>query len=194
MIFISRLYICQQCRGKDTDENMVKVKVGKVNKRYHRQNCYNEYLEDQEFKKWEREQLDLCYEVIKDVCDVSTITPSFMGLIQRLRNGNPIVGMRKEDTKKFKQGFPYEAIALSFEKQRDLIKWKKNQWDGSSGRFLHYVLTYYIMDVIEDANNQLETSKLRDEQIRNNEPNPIEDIDFTNKIKKNDEDDISNFL
>jgi len=141
--------------------------IGKQKKRFHH-DCHEQHLKDQEFKEKEKEELNELYETIKDLCDVNIIPPSFMGLIQRLRNGDPLIGMRKNDKRQFKQGFPYPVIQKAYEIKSDLIQWKRGQWDGSTGRFLTFVLFYYITDIIEDTNEQWEEEKRQlAEQERN---------------------------
>ena len=155
----NKLLKCYFCNKKDK-EDKIEVRHGSVKKRYHVQNCYDKYLADQEFKKKEKEEWDSCYQTIKELHDLNgDVPPSFIGLIQRLRNGNSLMGMRKTDTKHFKQGFPYTVIQMAYEEKADLIKWKRSSWNGSTGRFLTYVLFYYITDIIEDVNGQFESQK-----------------------------------
>ena len=192
---MARQYICQLCREKDIDENMTIVKVGKQNKRYHAQNCYGQYLKDQEFKKREKEEWDSCYKTIQEVCDVTMIPPSYIGLVQRLCNGDPVIGMRKEDVKHFKQGFPYPVIEQAYLQHADLIKWKKSQWNGKSSMFLQFVLTFYVLENIEDVNEEVKRKKDQERQMEYVD----QDMDFVidNQVtykKQDDEMDISKFL
>lgn len=190
----NKLLKCYWCNEKDR-EDKIEVVHGKQKRRYHAYKCYDLYLEDKAFKEQESKELDQLYETIKKVCGISVIPPSFMGLIQRLRNGDPIIGMKKGDKKHFKQGFKYPVIQKAYEQKADLIKWKKDSWDGSIGRFLTFVLFYYIMDVIENVNEEWERQEQRKKRLEYTKQDITfeadEQITYT---KQNDELDISKFL
>ncbi|WP_226035742.1 hypothetical protein [Aquibacillus saliphilus] len=122
-----RQFKCQYCKNKDIDEKMVIVKHGKQNKRYHKVECYDLYIKDQEFKQQEKLELDELVEVIKEVHGIEVVPPQFFSYLQDLRNGNQLFG--KVGQKKSKSGYSYKAISMTYEENKDTINWAKNNRD-----------------------------------------------------------------
>jgi len=199
-------YKCKYCKEKDDEISLVTEiiegkrqkdhKDGKWKKgdKYERKVRYHQSCHDKQ--KRENREWDDCYNTILDAHGAEVIPPSFVGLLQRLRNGNPITGMRKGDTKHFKQGFPYPVIAECYRQKKDLILWKKRQWDGSDGKFFHFVLSFYILDIINGVNYKMENEKLvkqkeeQQSQLAKDYYDEDEEWTFNNEKNKNDISDL----
>lgn len=194
VIFISRLFICQWCREKDVDENMVKIKVGKQNKRYHRENCYDLYLKDQEFKKKERKELDELVETIKELHGIEIMPRQFFSYLQDVRNGNEFFG--RVGQKKQKKGYSYKVIEETYKFCSDSIKWALNNKDfKNSLGMLKYTLAI-IRNNIAQVNEVVKRKELQERHTKQYEldQNTNYDLDsFVYKDKK-DELDISDML
>ncbi|GLO66248.1 hypothetical protein [Oceanobacillus kimchii] len=188
-----RKFLCQVCREKDIDDNMTIVKVGKSNKRYHTVGCYDRYLEDLEFKKKEKQEFDILCKTIESTCDITSVPPSLFGLLQKLRNGDKLTGGGSK-TKHYKKGYSYLTIAEAYMEKEGLIRWKKDQWDGSTPSFLSFVLFWYVSDACEDADVKIQKQKRLEEDKKEIDQSYDFSIDSFNYKDKKDDGDITDML
>ena len=186
---------CQWCKEKGLLEEMLFETVGnkKPVKKFYHENCYNEYAKEKEFKEKERQELDKLVEVIKKIYGVKSIPNPAYPYLQDLRNGTKFFG--KYDYK-YKQGYPYDLIAETFEYCSDTIEY----WNGRKSfngftNALRYGLAIVCdkLSVVEEKRKQHEKNKIAIEKH-------IEQMDddsqvFETSYKKKDKNtDISSFL
>lgn len=192
---MSRKFVCQVCRGKDTDDKMIKIKVGKVNKRYHKLNCYDEYLADLEFKKQEKVELDELVETIKKVHEIEIIPNQFFSFLQDLRNGNEMFG--RVGQKRSKGGYSYKIISETYKHHTQEINWARNNVDfrGDTFNLLKYTLAI-IKKKIAGVSEIVKRKEQQDEIAKEQELNQSYDFGFDthNYKEKKDEQDISDML
>ncbi|WP_079709758.1 hypothetical protein [Paraliobacillus ryukyuensis] len=201
---MAQKFKCKYCGVKEDPENLVLEKkeytrksnhkdgkwkkgdVYNVNVRYHK-SCYDKIQQ-------ENRDLDALYDEMKRIFDVDKIPESFMGLIQRIRNGNAAIGYKKRDAKKSRQGYPYLVIRDAYLERENMIRWKSQQWDGTTGRFLSFVLHYYIADVIEDVYKRYlrkESQKRMKKDVTQTQDYSFDSFAYK---EKEDEQDISDML
>lgn len=113
---------CQYCGLKDTDKkeminnpiisNEGTEKERKVNKYYH-EKCFPLFLEEAEFKKKEREELDVLYNTIMDLFNTTQVPNVTFSVLASLRNGNSVSDVRSNNGEK--NGYTYLEINQAFE-------------------------------------------------------------------------------
>lgn len=126
---------CRWCKVSSPKEEMVVEYVGKKKTpRYYHEHCYQEYLKDKEFKERERRELGKLIEVIKQIYGVKTVPKSVYPYLQDLRNGTQFFGRYGY---KYKQGYPYDLIAETFEYCSETIQYwlSVKKFDGFMGAF-----------------------------------------------------------
>lgn len=133
--------------------------IGKQKKRFHH-NCHKQYLEDQEFKRKEKEELDDLVETIKEVHNIEIIPNQFYSYLQDLRNGNELFG--RIGQKKSKQGYTYMTIARTYEYCRDSIDWARNNRDFKGT----LPMLKYTMAIIRDKISQVDYRIEREQHKR----------------------------
>lgn len=179
---------------------MVVVKVGKVNKRYHKDDCYGKYLRDQKFKKKEKEELDSLVEAIKKIHGIEVIPNQFFSYLQDLRNGNELFGNIGQ--KKSKSGYEYYIIEQAYLENEDSINWARNNRDfkGNSFNFLKYTFAI-IKNKIAGVNEATKQKEYQEKLTKEQELNQDYDYGLSgvyehSQTQKGDSDefDISKFL
>jgi len=192
---MARQFICQQCRSKDYDENMIIVDVGKQRKRYHKEKCHNEYLEDQKFKNQEKKEFDNLIEAIKKIHEIGSIPNQFFSYIQDIRNGNELFG--KIGQKKSKNGYNYKIIELTYLECQDSIDWAMNNVDfkGDTFNLLKYTAAI-IKKKVAGVSEIYQRKKQQEKVVK--EKSLMQSYDYNhvefNHKDKEDEQDISEFL
>lgn len=152
-----RLLICQICRDKDYDENMIIEYHGKQRKRYHKGECHETYLKEEAKKKVENDEMGVLVEIIKDVHEINTIPNQFFSFLHDVRNGNEMFG--KIGQKKSKQGYSFYVIGQTYLAHKDSINWAMNnrEFQGTMN-FLKYTLAI-IKDKVASVEGSIESSK-----------------------------------
>ena len=183
---------CKFCNIQDEKTSMTKV-----DSRYVHNDCLDEYNSEIEFKKKEHKDLAKLMEYIKKVHNIEVIPNQFYPFIQDLRNGNARRG-KIIGTQKYKEGYSYYVIALTYKYIKPQIKWaiRNKNFNGSSS-MLRY--TYAILvDKISVVNKKL----IRKQEKDASEDSAIKHVQETvgsfggtsYKYKKQKKTDISKLL
>ncbi len=180
---MARQYKCYWCEGKGIDEEMVTEQVGKQNKRYHKQNCYEKYIKDKEFKQQELTELNSLVETIKQSHDINIIPQQFYSFLQDVRNGNEMFGRRGQ--KKSKQGYTYKTVEETYKQCQSEINWaKQNKEFKNTLNMLRYTLAI-IKNNINDIENKI-SKEARQKEITQSTSQQKEDFFYhvNNKQQK----------
>lgn len=147
---MGRKLICQYCGSKDTRDEMVQVKFGittKVNKYYHKKDCHEAFLKEEEFKKEEAVKRDSLYETVMGIYDVRVLPNSFYMQIEGLRHGNRVF-KRQNMGKRYREGYDYDLIEESYLYSEDSIHWSlDNKAFTSMANALNYGLSIVINNI-----------------------------------------------
>lgn len=199
---MGRKLICQYCGEKSTKDKMVQVKVGvttKVNKYYHEEECYQAYLDEEEFKKEEAVKRDSLYETIMRIYDTKVLPNSFYMQIEGLRHGNRVF-KRQNMGKRYRQGYDYDLIEETYLYSEDAIEWSL---DNKAFTNLANALNYGISIIINNIYNvEMKRDSVRSrehmeaivENVREEDNLPANLFESSYKKAKEDEHDISFLL
>lgn len=199
---MGRKLICQWCGSKDTRDKMKQVKVGvttKVNKYYHKEECYQAYLDEEEFKKEEAVKRDSLYETIMKIYDTKALPNSFYMQIEGLRHGNRVF-KRQNMGKRYRQGYDYDLIEETYLYSEDAIEWSlDNKAFTNLANALNYGLSIiinniYNVEMKRDAVRSREHMEKIAENVRKDEDLPANIFESSYKKSKEDEHDISFLL
>lgn len=199
---MGRKLICQWCGEKSTKDKMVQVKVGvktKVNKYYHEKDCYNAFLEEEEFKKIEAVKRDSLYETIMKIYDVKVLPNSFYMQIEGLRHGNRVF-KRQNMGKRYREGYDYELIEDSYLYSQDSIEWSlENKAFTNLANALNYGLSIiinniYNVEMKRDSKRDKEHMEKVVENVKSENETPVDFYESSYKRNKKDENDISFLL
>lgn len=108
---VDRITTCKKCKLKDTKMSAMEKTVDGY---YHKGKCYEEYVEEKEFKVRESEQLD---ELVKEIARIHSIdyrlipTEIYSTVIMPFRNDG-VINNRLQ--KRYKEGFDYETIIETY--------------------------------------------------------------------------------
>lgn len=174
----NRTLKCFWCGIKDK-EDKIEVVNGTQKKRYHKLNCYDLYIKDQEFKKKEKEELDELVEVIKKVHGIETIPSQFYSYLQDIRNGNELFG--RIGNKKSKQGYPYKTITATYEECLDSINWARNNRDFKGTMALLKYTRAIILDKIDGVSYKIESRKRKEEVEKATEEQAVNVFEHINR-------------
>jgi hypothetical protein len=182
---------CFICKEKSEKETMVCVEKGKekITRRYFHQDCYREFLHEQEIKEKDLIELDELYKYIINLHSLTLLDGRMMEKIQDLRNGSIKINGKK--IKKYKQGVPYSKILDTYKYLNEKIDYilRSMQFQAKWNEF-SYVLGTVInnlntLNAIEKANKQIDKPPIINKESI--------DIEVKKTIKK-DNLDISAFL
>lgn len=199
---MGRKLICQWCGEKSTKDKMVQVKVGvttKVNKYYHEEECYQAYLEEEEFKEIEAVKRNSLYETIMKIYDVKVLPNSFYMQIEGLRHGNRVF-KRQNMGKRYREGYDYDLIEETYLYSKDAIEWSL---DNKAFTNLANALNYGLSIIINNVYNvELKRDSIRDrehmekiaENVREEDNLSANTFESSYKKSKGDEHDISFLL
>jgi len=168
---------------------MEKVTKGKTNKYYHKEECYEAYLKEEEFKVEEALKRDSLYQKVMDIYDVKALPTSYYMQIEDLRHGNRIFKNQKIG-KRYREGYDYDLIEETYDESRSAIEWSlKNKAFVNLSNMLNYGLSIVINKIYE-VERKRDTVKKREhmEEITNNTKDPIVFDDFETSYKKKKED------
>lgn len=194
--------ICQYCGEKSTRDKMKQVKVGvttKVNKYYHKDECYQAYLDEEEFKKEEAVKKDSLYETVMKIYDTKALPNSFYMQIEGLRHGNRVF-KRQNMGKRYRQGYDYDLIEETYLYSEDAIEWSlDNKAFTNLANALNYGLSIiinniYNVEMKRDAIRSREHMEKIAENVRKDEDLPANVFESSYKKSKEDEHDISFLL
>lgn len=161
---MGRKLICQWCGSKSTRDNMEQVKVGvttKVNKYYHKEDCYQAFLEEEEFKKVEAVKRDSLYETIMKIYQVKVLPNTFYMQIEGLRHGNRVF-KRQSMGKRYREGYEYDLIEEAYLYSEDAIDWSM---DNKAFTNLANALNYGLSIIINNIYNvELKRDTKRDRE------------------------------
>lgn len=186
---MARKLICRWCGNKSEIEFMEKVTKGKTNKYYHKEECYEAYLKEEEFKAEEALKRDSLYQKVMDIYDVKALPTSYYMQIEDLRHGNRIFKNQKIG-KRYREGYDYDLIEETYDESRSAIEWSlKNKAFVNLSNMLNYGLSIVINKIYE-VERKRDTVKKREhmEEITNNTKDPMVFDDFETSYKKKKED------
>lgn len=194
---------CQWCKGKSPKDQMavqVTGKKRKINKYYHQDKCYNEFLEDKEFKRLEAERKDNLVQEIQRIYAVKALPSTVFPLLEALRNGNRIFG-KQNMTKRYKQGYEYELIQETFAYCEDRIDYSVkvknfNDITGAIKYGLSIVINHIhtVEKMIETRNAHAELAKEKAKAMRDSQTYIEDDAVFKTSFKRADAETLSDFL
>lgn len=195
---MARKLICRWCGGKSPRHEMKRVVTGnkrKVNKYYHKKDCYEEFLAEEEFKKEEQEKRDSLYSKVMEIYDVKALPNQFYMQIEGLRHGNRV--FRKQNMgKRYREGYDYDLIEDTYDESRDAIEWSlQNKAFVDLGNALNYGLSIVINNIygVEKKKERIQ-SREHMEKVSENVKNENKDdysfdeFDSTYKPKEKDDD------
>ena len=146
---MARKLICRWCGNKSEIEFMEKVTKGKTNKYYHKEECYEAYLKEEEFKVEEALKRDSLYQKVMDIYDVKALPTSYYMQIEDLRHGNRIFKNQKIG-KRYREGYDYDLIEETYDESRSAIEWSlKNKAFVNLSNMLNYGLSIVINKIYE---------------------------------------------
>lgn len=190
---------CFKCKGESEKESMICIEksTGKLNKngtekklrKYFHQDCYQEFLHEQEMKEKDLKELDELYKYIVKLHSLSVLDGRMMEKIQDLRNGSIKVNGKK--IKKYKQGVPYSKMLDTYKYLNEKIDYIlrsmqfQAKWNEFSYVFGTVINNLNTMNELEKANKQINKTP-----VINKESVEIE----IRKTQKKDDLDISAFL
>lgn len=190
---------CQWCGNKSPRSEMKQVKVGvttKVNKYYHKEKCYDDFLEEEKFKEEEAKKKESLYQTVMKIYDIKALPNSFYMQIEGLRHGNRVF-QRQNMGKRYRQGYDYDLIEESYEFSKDSIEWSlENKAFTTLANALNYGLSIIINNIYsvekrrESRRSKEHMEKLSD-NVKADKPSAPEEFKSSYKKKDKDEDDIS---
>jgi hypothetical protein len=171
---------CQVCGHKKEEDLMEVVTIvspttqKKRNLRYCKDDCYDSYLKEREFKRIEREELDYLTDVILKVHGIEVIPKQFFPHLQDIRNGSILFGKIK---RKQKKGYSYKVIAETYKHVEESIDWaKKTKTFNDTMSELKYGLAIVCNNL----------SLVRDKLIEHERQQKVIEIQQENMAKQND--------
>lgn len=198
---MARKLKCQWCGEKSPRPEMEKVTTGvktKVNKYYHKEECYDEFLAEDAFKKEEAVKKDSLYEVVMEIYDVKALPNSFYMQIEGLRHGNRVF-KRQNMGKRYREGYGYDLIEATYKESIDAIEWSlHNKAFDNLANALNYGLSIVINNIygVEKKFERMQSREHMEEIAESNkvgEPD-IGEFQPSFKIKEEDDSDIMDFL
>lgn len=195
---MARKLICRWCGEKSPRPEMKKVTTGnktKVNKYYHKENCYEEFLAEEEFKKQEQEKRDSLYNTVMDIYGFKALPNSFYVQIEGLRHGNRVFKTQNMG-KRYREGYDYDLIEETYLESKDAIEWSmRNKAFTNSANALNYGLSIIINNIYGvEKNRERRESREHMEQIAENvkldvnEEIPYDEFETSYKPKDKEED------
>lgn len=192
MIFIARKYVCPICKDKDYEANMTIDYIGKQKKRFH-PDCHEQHLEDQEFKKKEKEEMDDLVETIKEIHGIEIIPSQFYSFLQDIRNGNELFGNIGQ--KKSKQGYEYRVIEETYRQCIDSINWAMNNRNFKNTLAMLKYTRAIVMSNIAEVNEMVKRKEQQEKEMEYVDQDIDFEVDDEVAYKKQDDGmDISQFL
>lgn len=183
---------CFKCKEKSEKETMKCIEKGekKITRRYFHQECYTEFLQEQEQKETDLKELDALYKYLLKLHSLELLDGRMMEKIQDLRNGSIKVNNKK--IKKYKQGVPYSLMLDTYkhlgERIDSILKSMQFQTEWNEFSYIFGTMVNNINSIkeLEKRNNQVNTpQKINTETVN---------IEVVKKTPKKDELDISAFL
>lgn len=195
---MARKVKCQYCGITDTSKNEMEFElVGKSKpiKKYFHKTCYQEYLKEKEFKEKEAKELEELKTTIENIFGIKQLPNQAYPFLQKLRNGEQVFGNQNMG-KRYKQGYTYPLIKETFEYCEDTIQYwlTIKDFDGFMNAF-KYALSIVIDKIYfveKRAKERENKNMLIEEHIKQIEVS--DEIFESNYKKKNDKDDILDFL
>lgn len=195
---MARKLICRWCGEKSPRPEMQKVVTGnktKVNKYYHKEECYEEFLMEEEFKKVEQEKRDSLYKKVMDIYDTKALPNSFYIQIEGLRHGNRVFKTQSMG-KRYREGYDYDLIEETYEESRDAIEWSlQNKAFVNLGNALNYGLSIIINNIygVEKRRERVQSREHMEEiaenvKLENQGESVFDDFESTYKPKEKDDD------
>ena len=193
---MARKLKCQWCGDKSERPEMEKVTKGKVNKYYHKESCYLEYLAEEEFKKEEAIKKDNLYRKVMEIYEVKALPNSFYMQIEGVRHGNRVFNKQKIG-KRYREGYDYDLIEETYEYSREVIEWSlKNKAFTSLANALNYGLSIVINNIYGVEKRRDSIRKRADMEKISENVKSEEDIfdEFETSYQSNKEEVDSDFL
>lgn len=196
---MGRKLICQWCGDKSPKSEMQQVKVGittKVNKYYHKNECYEAFLKEEEFLAEEAIKKDNLYNTVMNIYDIKVLPKSFYMQIEGLRHGNRVF-KRQNMGKRYREGYDYDLIEESYEYSKDSIEWSlENKAFTNLANALNYGLSIiinniYVVELRRDSRQSKDHLQEVSENLRQSDPAIMDDFESSYRKKEKDEDDIS---
>ncbi|PGO60618.1 hypothetical protein [Priestia megaterium] len=155
------------CKIDDTHMDEMKFETVKTNKRemkkFYHENCYQKLLEERAFKEKEYWELDALRLVVQKIYGIDPLPSSAYGLLQKIRNGEPVFGSKQNIGKRYKEGYSYPLIQETYEYCSDTIEWANanKNFDGFMGAF-RYGLAIIIdkLYIVEQRAKERERKRL----------------------------------
>ena len=195
---MARKLICRWCGEKSPRPEMQKVVTGnktKVNKYYHKEECYEEFLMEEEFKKVEQEKRDSLYKEVMDIYNTKALPNSFYIQIEGLRHGNRVFKTQSMG-KRYREGYDYDLIEETYEESRDAIEWSlQNKAFVNLGNALNYGLSIIINNIygVEKRRERVQSREHMEEiaenvKLENQGEVVFDEFETTYKPKEKDDD------
>jgi hypothetical protein len=190
---------CFKCKGESEKESMICIEksTGNFNKngtekkirKYFHNDCYQEFLHEQEIKQQDLKELDDLYKYLVNLHSLTVLDGRMMEKIQDLRNGSIKINGKK--IKKYKQGVQFSKMLDTYKYLSEKIDYIlrsmqfQAKWNEFSYVFGTVVNNLNSMNELEKANKQANNlPRINQETV---------DIEIRKTIKKDDLD-ISAFL
>lgn len=179
-----------KCESKDTGELLKSGKPKLINKYYHL-TCYDDYLQDKEFKQQELIELDYLYQYLLGVHNIKSLDGRMMEKIQDLRNGTVKMGNKKVN--RYKNGVSYTLMLDSYKFSASNIDEaiKNMQFDKKWNEFAYcFAIMNSNIPNVEKAQKFTQERK----EIEANRQVEVVEIKVDKKKKVKDDMDLSDFL
>ena len=195
---MARKLKCQWCGEKSPRPEMQKVVTGikrKVNKYYHKDECYDEFLAEEKFKEEEQEKRDSLYNTVMEIYGTKALPNSFYVQIEGLRHGNRVFKTQNMG-KRYREGYDYDLIEETYVESREAIEWSlKNKAFVNQSNALNYGLSIIINNIygVEKRRERIESrenmEKIAENVKLDNQEEPVfDDFESTYKPKEKDDD------
>lgn len=195
---MARKLKCRWCGESSPRPEMKKVVTGKktkVNKYYHKDECYDEFIAEEEFKKVEQEKRDSLYKVVMEIYNTKALPNSFYIQIEGLRHGNRVFKTQNMG-KRYREGYDYDLIEETYLESKDAIEWSlKNKAFVNLGNALNYGLSIIINNIygVEKRRERMESREHMEEvaenvKLDNHGETIFDDFETSYKPKKKDDD------
>lgn len=197
---MARKVKCRWCEEKKDKELMTIVMKGKTKKYYCTENCYPEFLEEEEFKKEEAKKKSQLFQTVSRIYGIKALPSGFFAQIEDLRHGNRVFN-KQFMGKRYREGYEYDLMEETYLESEESIRWARNNKAFLNlTAELNYGLAIIINNIYDverrkEATASREHFKKMNENV--NEENDFEEediVEFQSSYKKKEKDNILDFL
>lgn len=191
---------CGKCGLRD---DKLSMKKGNDKKYYHIIKCYDEHIQECEFKKRDFEKWCELYEYLKSLHDVPDLPPWNIKRLQELRNGFDFKSGKKYQ--RYKMGAEYDLMLEAYKLAEEKIQWfirnvlgKQDTKKADEINACITIMCNYLSDAWKARKEKEKKEKERIELLQQTKSSDaavsIEINTNKKQIKKKDEMDISDLL